>query len=243
MKKSWPLAAVVFLAGAAVFMADAQDEKKAEPKESKAELKTLQDQVSYGIGMNLARQFPTDQFKLNPAMVARALADAQDGKEAALSQEQLQSVFAKLQTELQKAQEMAAENNLKKGKEFLAKNAKKKGIKTTKSGLQYEVITAGKGASPAKESRVYTHYKGRLISGKVFDGSYKGNSPESKDTPIDFQVTGVIAGWTEALQLMKPGAHWRLYIPSELAYKERGSRGAIGPNEVLIFDIHLIKFE
>lgn len=242
MKKSWPLAALVLLSGAAVFMADAQDEKPA-AKDEKVELKTLQDQVSYAIGMNLSRQFPIDQFKLNPDMVAKALADAQDGKEAALSREELQSIFAKLNVELQKAQEMAAANNLKKGKDFLAKNGKKKGVKTTKSGLQYEVITAGKGASPSKESRVYTHYKGRLINGKVFDGSYQGDLPKPTDKPIDFQVTGVIGGWTEALQLMKPGAHWRLYIPSELAYKERGSRGAIGPNEVLIFDIHLIKFE
>lgn len=239
MKKSWPLTAVILLAGTVAFMANAQDEKKEEPKET---LTTLQDQVSYGIGMNIARQFPVDQFKLNPKVVAQAIADAQDGKEAALSREQLQAAFARLNTELQKAQEMAAELNLKKGREFLAKNAKKKGITTTKSGLQYEVIKAGKGESPSENSRVYTHYKGRLLSGKVFDGSYKGESPEATDAPIDFQVTGVIAGWTEALQLMKPGAHWRLYIPSELAYKERGSRGAIGPNEVLIFDIHLIKF-
>jgi FKBP-type peptidyl-prolyl cis-trans isomerase len=242
MKKSWLLAAVVLLSGAAVFMATAQDDKK-EAKESKVELKTLQDQVSYGIGLNLARQFPTDQFKLNPAMVAQALADVQDGKPAALSKDELQSVFAKLQTELDKAKAMVGETNLKKGKEFLAKNAKKKGVKTTRSGLQYEIVRAGTGAIPTKSSRVFTHYKGRLISGKVFDGSYDGEAPTKDDSPIDFKVTGVIAGWTEALQLMKTGAHWRLYIPSELAYKERGSRGAIGPNEVLIFDIHLLKFE
>lgn len=242
MKKTWPLAAVVLLSGAAVFMADAQDEKK-ETKKSTVELKTLQDQVSYGIGMNLASQFPTDQFKLNPAMVAQALTDAQDGKEAALSRDELQSVFAKLQTQLKKAEAMVGETNLKNGREFLAKNAKKKGVKTTKSGLQYEIVRAGTGAIPQKSSRVFTHYKGRLIGGKVFDGSYDGDAPTASDKPIDFPVTGVIAGWTEALQLMKTGAHWRLYIPSELAYKERGSRGAIGPNEVLIFDIHLLKFE
>lgn len=220
-------------------MVNAQDEKK----ETQVELKTLQDQVSYGIGMNLARQFPIDQFKLNPELVARALADAQEGKTPALTREELQSIFAKLNTELQNAEKMAAEVNLKKGKAFLAENAKKKGIKTTKSGLQYEIIRAGTGEMPKATSRVFTHYKGRLISGKVFDGSYEGDAPEATDSPLDFQVTGVIAGWTEALQLMKTGAHWRLYIPSELAYKERGSRGAIGPNEVLIFDIHLIKFE
>lgn len=242
MKKSWPLAAVVLVSGAAVFMATAQDEKE-DTKESKVELKTLQDQVSYGIGMNLARQFPTDQFKLNPAMVAQAIADAQDGKPAALTREELQSVFAKLQTELTKAEAMIGETNLKKGQEFLAGNAKKKGIKTTKSGLQYEIVKAGTGPIPTKNNRVFTHYKGRLISGKVFDGSYEGDAPTADDSPIDFPVTGVIAGWTEALQLMKTGAHWRLYIPSELAYKERGSQGAIGPNEVLIFDIHLLKFE
>ncbi|MFP6763114.1 MAG: FKBP-type peptidyl-prolyl cis-trans isomerase [Planctomycetaceae bacterium] len=238
MKKSWPCFLVVLFM-AAVSIADAQDTKKTE----NVELKTLRDQVSYGIGMNLARQFPTDQFKLNPAIVARALADAQDGNPPALSREQLQSVFAQLNTELQKAKTMAAEVNLKKGQEFLAENAKRKGIRTTKSGLQYEVIKAGKGASPKSTNRVFTHYKGRLNSGKVFDGSYDGEAPKASDKPIDFQVTGVIAGWTEALQLMKPGAHWRLYIPSQLAYKERGSQGAIGPNEVLIFDIHLLKFE
>ena len=242
MKKSWPLLLPLFLVvlfGAAVSIANAQDAKKTDP----AELKTLQDRVSYAIGLNLARQFPTDQFKLNPALVARALADAQDGNPPALTREQLQSVFSQLSTELEKAKAMAADLNLKKGQEFLAKNAKRKGIRTTKSGLQYEVNTAGKGASPKASSRVFTHYKGRLINGKIFDGSYDGDAPKATDKPIDFQVTGVIAGWTEALQLMKPGAHWRLYIPSQLAYKERGSQGAIGPNEVLIFDIHLLKFE
>jgi FKBP-type peptidyl-prolyl cis-trans isomerase len=115
-------------------------------------------------------------------------------------------------------------------------------VQTTKSGLQYTVIKEGAGAMPTAKSRVKTHYRGKLLSGTVFDQSYEGEAPAAADMPVEFGVGQVIKGWTEALQLMKPGAHYRLFIPSELAYGERGTPGGpIGPNEVLVFEVHLVE--
>jgi FKBP-type peptidyl-prolyl cis-trans isomerase FklB len=120
------------------------------------------------------------------------------------------------------------------GEKFLAENAKKAGVVTRPSGLQYKVITDGTGAMPTKSSIVSTHYRGTLINGTEFDSSYARNEPCS------FGVTQVIAGWTEALQLMKVGAKWELYIPSKLAYGPRGAPPDIGPNETLIFQVELL---
>jgi FKBP-type peptidyl-prolyl cis-trans isomerase len=130
-----------------------------------------------------------------------------------------------------------AEKNMKDGAAFLAANKAKKGVKTTESGLQYEVLKAGTGASPKKTDVVRVHYHGTLIDGKVFDSTIK-----DKKEPAEFPVNRVIAGWTEALQLMKVGDKWRLVIPSELAYKERGTPGGpIPPNAVLVFEVELLE--
>ena len=122
----------------------------------------------------------------------------------------------------------------------MAENAKKEGVKSTKSGLQYKVIKSGTGATPKATDSVMTHYKGRLTDGTVFDGSYEGDAPAATDKTVDFPVNGVIKGWTEALQLMKVGDKWQLFIPSELAYGERGAGGDIGPHATLVFEIELI---
>ena len=134
----------------------------------------------------------------------------------------------------QKAMMAKAEKALKAGEEFLAANAKKDGIKTTESGLQYKIEKEGTGAIPADTSVVRVHYKGTLIDGTEFDSSYK------RGEPTEFPVNRVIKGWTEALQLMPVGSKWTLYIPSNLAYGPQGARGAIGPNETLIFEVELI---
>lgn len=129
-----------------------------------------------------------------------------------------------------------AEENLKVGKDFLAQNAKKENIVTTKSGLQYEVLTKGDGASPTSKDTVTVHYKGTSLEGKEFDSSYARNAPAT------FPLNRVIAGWTEGVQLMKLGAKYRFFIPSNLAYGERGAGADIGANEALIFEVELIKF-
>jgi FKBP-type peptidyl-prolyl cis-trans isomerase FklB len=133
--------------------------------------------------------------------------------------------------------EKAAEENLREGQAFLSENAQKDGVKTTESGLQYEVIEKGSGKTPTPESTVTVHYRGTLIDGTEFDSSLR------RGEPATFPVNGVIAGWTEALQLMSEGAKYKLYIPADLAYGERGAGQAIGPNETLIFDVELLSVE
>jgi FKBP-type peptidyl-prolyl cis-trans isomerase len=130
----------------------------------------------------------------------------------------------------------AGPRNKKEGEDFLAANKKKEGVTTTESGLQYEIIKKGEGAKPTKADTVVTHYKGTFLNGKQFDSSYDRNEPAK------FPVTGVIAGWTEALQLMPVGSKWKLYIPSDLAYGPNGRQG-IPPNSMLIFELELLSIE
>lgn len=199
--------------------------------------------ASYGIGMNIGRSIGqqglgADDLDVN--VVARGIFDALAGKEPLLSQAEMSEAFAEVQRMIQAKAAAAAAKNAEEGKKFLAANAKKPGIKTTKSGLQYEIIRSGNGPTPTKADTVTTHYKGQLVNGKIFDGSYRGKAPTAADQPISFPVGGVIAGWTEALQLMKVGDKWRLFIPSNLAYGERGAGADIGPGATLIFEIELI---
>ena len=137
----------------------------------------------------------------------------------------------------------AAEKNKKAGVAFLAANAKKTGVKTTKSGLQYSVLRAGKGVRPKATDTVEVHYRGQLIDGSVFDQSFKGKVPAKADQTVKFAANRVIKGWTEALQLMNVGSVYRLVIPSELGYGTRGAGQDIGPNSVLVFEVHLLGIE
>ena len=130
---------------------------------------------------------------------------------------------------------LMAQSALEKGQAYLLENAKKEGVHTTASGLQYKVLTEGTGKSPKATDTVLVHYRGTTIDGKEFDSSYKRNEP------IEFPLNGVIAGWTEGVQLMKEGAKYQFVIPSNLAYGRRGAPGAIGPDETLIFDVELLK--
>ncbi len=217
-------------------LASAQSEKAASDK---SPLKDQKQKVSYGIGYNLGKNLMRDQLDLDPQVLVKGIVDAMTKKKPLMSDEEIQSTLVAFQKELRAKQEAkmkeASQANVAKGKQFLATNAKKEGVKTTKSGLQYKVVKQGKGKTPGLKDSVTTHYRGTLINGKEFDSSYKRNQPAT------FPVNGVIRGWTEALQLMKEGDKWQLFIPSDLAYGQRGSGPDIGPNEVLIFDIELLK--
>jgi FKBP-type peptidyl-prolyl cis-trans isomerase FklB len=155
-----------------------------------------------------------------------------------MSQEEIRATLTSLQQRLvaarQKELKEKAAKNTEEGKKFLAENQKKAGVKTLPSGLQYKVLTEGAGKTPKAEDTVTVNYKGTLIDGTEFDSSYK------RGQPATFQVKGVIKGWTEALQLMKEGSKWHLFIPPELAYGERGAGRDIGPNATLIFEVELL---
>jgi len=198
------------------------------------------DTASYAIGVNIGQSVKQQGIDLNADMLAAGLRDALADK-ALLTEEQVRAALMALQ---QEAQEKAQVERSKKGGEaktrgeqFLAENKKKEGVMTTPSGLQYKVIKAGTGAKPTKENTVKVHYKGTLIDGKVFDSSY------DRGEPIEFPLGGVIAGWTEGLQLMPVGSKYMLYIPSNLAYGENGAGQSIGPNEALIFEVELLEIK
>ena len=214
-------------------------QQPAKPK-AKPVLKTTEQKASYGIGLNIGRQiaqsFKQDGVALNVELFTRGIADALTDAEPALSNEEIREALIAYQELVRKNQQAIAEENKKAGQQFLEANKKKKNVKTTKSGLQYEILKKGTGRSPTAKDTVKTHYEGRLLDGTVFDSSYK------RDQPATFRVSGVIKGWTEALQMMKVGGKWRLFIPAELAYGARPPRGsAIGPNSVLIFEVELLE--
>jgi len=191
--------------------------------------------VSYLIGRQVGDQLKTNQFPdFDIDGVAKGIKDTFAEAEMPLSEEQIEGAYKVIQEQMQVIQEKAAEEGKKVGADFLAENAKKDGIITLESGLQYEVMVEGKGDKPSKESTVRTHYHGTFIDGKVFDSSVE------RGQPAEFPVGGVIAGWTEALQLMAEGSKWRLFIPSDLAYGPQGSQGAIPPHSALVFEVELL---
>jgi len=208
-------------------------------------LDTHQQQVSYIIGRDLARNFAQQGLELDVDTLAAALKEGLAGQPSRLSPEQMQAAMQQLQEQLggdpdddgdnQNSSNPNTMNNKAEGEAFLTENAQKPGITTLPSGLQYEVLTQGTGPKPTPRSSVTTHYHGTLINGTVFDSSYQ------RGEPATFGVNQVIAGWTEALQLMAEGSKYRLYIPSELAYGKRGAGRDIGPDSALIFDVELLK--
>jgi FKBP-type peptidyl-prolyl cis-trans isomerase FklB len=203
------------------------------------DLKTEKDKVSYSIGLDIGTTFKKQNMDINADMLMAGVRDALSGNKPAMTEEQMKetlTAFSKSMMEKQAAQaKEAAGKNTEIGEKFLAENKTKEGVKTTASGLQYKVITEGKGESPKATDTVVTHYKGTLINGTEFDSSYKRGEPAS------FPVNRVIKGWTEALQMMKPGAKYQLFVPASLAYGERGAGGDIGPNETLIFEVELLE--
>lgn len=201
---------------------------------SEINLSTDETRVSYGIGRQLGGQLrdnPPPGVSLE-AIVA-GLTDAFNGADSRVSEADLSASFQVIREVMQAQAAAKAEAAAAAGKQFLADNAKRDGIVTLDSGLQYQALNTGEGAKPSREDQVRVHYHGTLIDGTVFDSSY------DRGQPAEFPVGGVIAGWTEALQLMSAGSKWRLYVPSELAYGAQGV-GSIPPHSVLVFDVELL---
>lgn len=194
-------------------------------------LKTDPEKNGYSVGYDIGRSLRGQVVDVDAAAMARGLKDAMTGATPALAESEIQQRFVALQ---QESARRIPEKNKKDGEAFLAKNKGAKGVKTTASGLQYKILNVGKGDKPKAEDTVTVHYRGTLIDGTEFDSSYK------RGQPATFPVKGVIPGWTEALQLMPAGSKWMLYLPSKLAYGERGAGQQIGPNSVLIFEVELI---
>ncbi|WP_281646433.1 FKBP-type peptidyl-prolyl cis-trans isomerase [Parendozoicomonas sp. Alg238-R29] len=201
---------------------------------------TDKEKLSYSLGALLGMRIKSDFDDLDVSMVSAGITDVLSDKKPAIDQNKMLEFIQKAQQEAaEKTQQKMieeAQKNLEKGSAFLKNNGKKANIVTTESGLQYSIIKEGKGNKPAKESEVTVHYEGKLLNGNVFDSSYQ------RGEPTTFRVNQVISGWTEALQLMSEGSTWELYIPSDLAYGPGGApQGGIGPNELLIFKVELIK--
>jgi FKBP-type peptidyl-prolyl cis-trans isomerase FklB len=199
------------------------------------ELKNHKQKFSYSVGYRLALSFKAEGLDVDPAAFSAAMKDALSDTKAALTTEEMQAALtAERDKQLKVLQEKVAENK-KAGDKYRAENAKKKGVKSLDNGIQYKVITSGKGKQASAESEVTVHYRGSLINGTEFDSSYK------RDKPATFGLTGVIKGWQEIVPMMKEGDKWEVVIPPELGYAEKGAGNAIGPGETLLFEIELIK--
>jgi FKBP-type peptidyl-prolyl cis-trans isomerase len=203
----------------------------------KTELKDQRDKESYSLGYQFGQSLRTQRLDINLEVYKSGIQDALSGAKPQLSPEEINKTISDLQKRVmaahQKEFKEKAEKNLSAGKVFLQENKKKEGVKSLPSGLQYKVLMEGSGKTPKANDEVTVNYRGTLIDGAEFDSSYK------RGTPATFQVNKVIRGWTEALQLMKEGSKWQLFIPPELAYGERGG-GTIPPNSTLIFEVELI---
>ena len=208
---------------------------------SELKLDTPKNRISYTIGVNIGQDFKSQQMDIEPEALLMGLKDTLSGKELRLTEDEMVQEIQNFQQEMQaklmaEMEEQAAKNKTE-GEAFLAENAKQDGVVVTESGLQYKVLEPGQGDPPGPADVATVHYRGTLINGTQFDSSYDRGQPAS------FPVGGVIPGWSEALQLMKPGAKWQLFIPAELAYGERGAGQDIGPNATLLFDVELISVE
>jgi FKBP-type peptidyl-prolyl cis-trans isomerase FklB len=205
-------------------------------------LTTDKQKSSYAIGMNLGAGLRRQEIDVDSAALIQGMKDSLAGGKTLLTEEEATAVLTKLRTEMQAKQQAKAKaeeaNNKKEGADFLAANKTKEGVVTLPSGLQYKILTPGTGPKPTASDTVSCNYRGTLINGTEFDSSYKRNEPAS------FPVSGVIKGWTEALQLMGVGAKWQLFIPADLAYGARGTPGGpIGPDSTLIFEVELLSIK
>lgn len=209
--------------------------------EEKVVLKTERDKISYGIGMDIGENMKKQSIDVDPDLLAQGIKDVFSGGKLMMTEEEFHNTMENFRKDMMAKQKMQmqemSDKNKKDGEAFLAENKKKEGVKTLPSGLQYKVIKEGDGDLPKATDTVTVHYKGTLIDGTEFDSSY------SRGEPATFPVNGVIPGWTEALQLMKAGSKWQLFIPAGLAYGERGAGGKIGPNSALVFDVELISIK
>lgn len=201
-------------------------------------LKTQKEKFSYALGMNLGTGLHRQGIPVDPSILARGLKDAMAGGKTAMTEDEARATMKAMQEDVQKKQEAkmheAGAANKKVGEEFLAANKTKEGVNTLPSGLEYKILKEGTGPKPTASDSVVCNYRGTLIDGKEFDSSYK------RGQPATFPVSGVIPGWTEALQLMPVGSKWQLFIPSALAYGDRGAGADIGPGATLIFEVELL---
>jgi FKBP-type peptidyl-prolyl cis-trans isomerase FklB len=201
-------------------------------------LKDSKDKVSYAIGLDVGNAMKKQAIDINTDIFMRGLKDAIAGEKKLMTDDEIRETMTAFSHEMAEKQKekmkKLGEKNKEEGETFLAENKKKEGVKTLGSGLQYKVITEGAGKTPKATDTVTVNYRGTLVDGTEFDSSYK------RGQPATFPVNGVIRGWTEALQLMKEGAKWQLFIPSDLAYGDKGAGGMIGANAVLIFEVELI---
>ncbi|MCL1058313.1 FKBP-type peptidyl-prolyl cis-trans isomerase [Shewanella gelidimarina] len=196
---------------------------------------TIEEQASYGVGRQLGEQLAANSFEgIDISAAQLGLSDAFEGKESIVDMQDMQVAFTEISQRIQKVQEAAAAAASEEGDKYLADNAARDGILTTESGLQYEVIAEGNGDKPDYDSTVRVHYHGTFISGNIFDSSV------ARGEPAEFPVSGVIAGWTEALQLMPVGSKWKLFVPHHLAYGERGAGASIPPYSALVFEVELL---
>ena len=204
-------------------------------------LKTQKEKVSYAIGMEMGKGVKTGGIDIDPALVTQGLKDALSGAKPQMSEDELKQVITGLQQEMrqkqQQVQEAAGAENKSKGEAFLAENGKKVGVISLPDGLQYKIVTPGTGKRPAESDTVLCNYKGTFIDGTEFDSSTRAGKP------VPFEVKNVIPGFKEVLQLMPVGSKWQVYIPSNLAYGERGAGNVIAPNSTLIFDIELVDIQ
>ena len=203
-----------------------------------AALQTQKDKLSYSFGANFGKNLKQQSIDIDPDIMMKGLKDGMSGSKTLLTDQEMRDVMTAFQKEMVAKQaeqrKVLGEKNKKEGEAFLAENKQKEGVKTLPSGLQYKVLKEGAGKSPKATDSVVAQYKGTLIDGTEFDSSYQ------RKEPATMRVNGVIKGWTEALQLMKEGDKWQLFVPAELAYGERGAGPMIGPNATLIFEVELI---
>jgi FKBP-type peptidyl-prolyl cis-trans isomerase FklB len=210
-------------------------------KDSNVELKTFADKISYVLGQEIGSGFKESPTNINLDLFMRGIKDSLNDQKSLLDPDEANQIKQEFSRQVQesRAKKIAAisEKNQQVEAAFMAENKNKEGVVTTESGLQYMELKKGDGSKPTRSDTVTVHYRGALLDGTEFDSSYE------RDHPATFQVAGVIAGWTEALQLMNIGSRFRLYIPSKLAYGKRGAGGKIGPNEMLIFDVELLEIK
>jgi FKBP-type peptidyl-prolyl cis-trans isomerase FkpA len=236
MKKQIVFVSVLFLAASTMFC-----DKLVGKQPGDVKIETAEQKFSYAIGLDIGSTLKDMPTKLDIDAIAKGMRDTLEGKTLLLTPAQVDSIkndfYKKMQEEQTKKAEAAGEKNKVDGEAFLAANKTKDGVKTTASGLQYKVITEGKGAKPKAEEVVTVNYRGTLIDGTEFDNSY------TRGQPATFTLGQVIPGWTEALQLMSVGSKYQVFIPSDLGYGPRGAGKQIGPNATLIFDVELLSIQ
>lgn len=204
------------------------------PVQAESGLTTDKQKLSYALGVYFSKSIAGQTQNIDNAAFLQAIEDVLGDKQLKLTTEEMKTVLSDYQNKLKQERTARADDNLNSGEKFLEENGKKEDVVELESGLQYKVIKKGTGEKPQSDSNVKVHYHGTLINGEVFDSSYE------RGEPVDLTVNQVIKGWQEALTKMPVGSKWKVYIPSELAYGERGAGDVIGPNETLIFDIELL---